>query len=59
MYATNIVNLLKLMGKDGVLSINREDEIIRDTLVTFEGKIVNPRVAELAGQPVAEQEVAS
>ena len=59
MYATNIVNLLKLMGKDGVLTINREDEIIRETLVTFEGKIVSARVAELAGQPVAEQEVAS
>jgi len=59
MYATNIVNLLKLMGKDGVLTVNRDDEIIRETLVTFEGKIVNARVAELAGQPVAEQEVAS
>ena len=59
MYATNIVNLLKLMGKDGVITIDRNDEIIRETLVTFEGRIVHPKVAELAGQPIAEQEVAS
>jgi NAD(P) transhydrogenase subunit alpha len=53
MYATNIVNLLKLMAKDGALTINLEDEIIRETLVTHEGKIVNPRVAELIPQEVA------
>jgi NAD(P) transhydrogenase subunit alpha len=53
MYATNIVNLLKLMGKDGAITINREDEIIRETLVTHDGKLVNPRVAALVGQEVA------
>jgi NAD(P) transhydrogenase subunit alpha len=53
MYATNLVNLLKLMGKDGAITINREDEIIRETLVTHEGKLVNPRVAALVGQEVA------
>jgi NAD(P) transhydrogenase subunit alpha len=41
MYATNVVNLLKLMiDKEGSLSINREDEIIRGCLVTHEGKVV-------------------
>jgi NAD(P) transhydrogenase subunit alpha len=59
MYATNIVNLIKLMGKDGAIAINREDEIIRETLVTHEGKVVHPRVAALIGQPVVGQEVAS
>src|ERR1700735_236047 len=43
MYATNVVNLLKLMiDKEGKLSINREDEVIRGCLVTHEGKIVHP-----------------
>jgi NAD(P) transhydrogenase subunit alpha len=53
MYATNIVNLLKLMLKDGALTINREDEIIRETLVTHEGKLVNPRIAQLIPQEVS------
>jgi len=53
MYATNIVNLVKLMLKDGALKINLEDEIIRETLVTHEGKLVNPRVAQLIPQEVA------
>jgi NAD(P) transhydrogenase subunit alpha len=59
MYATNIVNLLKLMLKDGVLKIDLEDEIIRETLVTHEGKLVNPRVAQVIPVPANPQEVAS
>jgi NAD(P) transhydrogenase subunit alpha len=53
MYATNIVNLVKLMLKDGALKIDTSDEIIRETLVTHEGKLVNPRVAALISQEVA------
>ena len=53
MYATNIVNLVKLMLKDGALKIDLEDEIIRETLVAHEGKLVNPRVAQLIPQEVA------
>jgi NAD(P) transhydrogenase subunit alpha len=53
MYATNIVNLIKLMLKDGALTINLDDEIIRETLVTHEGKLVHPRVAQLIPQEVA------
>ncbi len=41
MYATNVVNLLKLMiDKEGRLAINREDEIIRGCLVTYGGSVV-------------------
>ncbi len=29
--------------------MNREDEIIRETLVTHGGEVVNPRVNELLG----------
>jgi len=52
MYATNLINFLKPMVKDGALAINRDDEIIRDTLVTFEGRVVHPRVLELLGPEV-------
>jgi NAD(P) transhydrogenase subunit alpha len=53
MYATNVVNLLKLMlNKEGALKIDLNDDVIRETLVTHEGKVVNPRVSELLGQGV-------
>jgi len=48
MYATNVVNLLKLMiNKEGVLNINLEDEVIRETLVTHSGQVTNPKVSQL------------
>jgi H+-translocating NAD(P) transhydrogenase subunit alpha len=48
MYATNVVNLLKLMlNKDGAFRIDLNDEIVRETLVTHEGRVVNARVSEL------------
>jgi NAD(P) transhydrogenase subunit alpha len=53
MYATNIINFLKpMVTKEGAISINREDEIIRETLVTWEGKVVHPRILELMGAEV-------
>jgi H+-translocating NAD(P) transhydrogenase subunit alpha len=53
MYATNVVNLLKLMlNKEGALRIDLNDEIIRETLVTHEGKVVNPRISQLLEQGV-------
>ena len=35
------------MVKDGKLHLNMEDEIVRSTLVTEGGEIVNPRVREV------------
>lgn len=49
MYAKNIATFLLNMVKDGQLDLNQEDEIIRDTLVCQDGKIANPRVAEILG----------
>ncbi len=50
MYGSNIAAFLKLMiNKNGELAINREDEIIRETLVTHGGQVVHPRVTELLG----------
>jgi NAD(P) transhydrogenase subunit alpha len=54
MYATNVVNLLKLMvNKEGVLTIDQNDDIIRETLVTHGGKVVNSRVGQLLETGVA------
>jgi NAD(P) transhydrogenase subunit alpha len=54
MYATNVVNLLKLMvNKEGILTIDQNDDIIRETLVTHGGKVVNPRVSQLLEAGVA------
>jgi H+-translocating NAD(P) transhydrogenase subunit alpha len=50
MYAKNIATFLKyLIGKDGNLTLNREDEIVRETLVTYGGEVVHAKVRELMG----------
>jgi NAD(P) transhydrogenase subunit alpha len=48
MYAKNIATFLKYLIKDGQLTLNREDEIVRETLVTYGGEVVHPRVLEVA-----------
>jgi H+-translocating NAD(P) transhydrogenase subunit alpha len=59
MYGSNVAAFLKLMVKNGELTINREDEIIRETLVTHGGEVVNARVSELlmkaAAMPAGER----
>jgi NAD(P) transhydrogenase subunit alpha len=52
MYAKNIATFLKYLVKDGQLVLDREDEIVRETLVTQAGEVVHPRVRELIGLPV-------
>lgn len=50
MYGRNIVTFLKnMMTKEGVLNIDLNDEITRDSLVVRDGEIVNARVQELLG----------
>ena len=51
MYARNLTAFLQYLVKDGKLQLNVEDEIIRDTLVTHEGEIVNQRVREFFALP--------
>jgi NAD(P) transhydrogenase subunit alpha len=53
MYAKNIATFLKYLVKDGKLALNREDEIVRETLVTHGGEVVHARVREAMGLPVA------
>ena len=45
MYAKNITTFLLLLVKEGKLQLNVKDEIIRDTLLTHGGEIVNTQVA--------------
>jgi NAD(P) transhydrogenase subunit alpha len=53
LYAANVTSLLKLLAPKGELVMNREDQIIRDALVTHGGEIVNSRVRDLLGQAQA------
>lgn len=53
MYARNIATFLKYLIKDGKLTLDREDEIVRETLVTHAGEVVHPRVREAMGAPHA------
>ena len=51
MYARNLVTYLTYMVKDGKLQLNLQDEIIRETMVTSGGEIVNARVREFFKLP--------
>jgi len=46
MYARNVSTFLAYMMKDGKPQLNMQDEIIRETMVTRDGEIVNARVRE-------------
>jgi H+-translocating NAD(P) transhydrogenase subunit alpha len=52
MYARNISTFLLNLVKEGKMQLNLKDEIIRDTLLTHDGEIVNPRVREFFSLPV-------
>jgi NAD(P) transhydrogenase subunit alpha len=47
MYAKNISTFLLNLVKDKQFQINLEDEIIRDTLISRDGQVVNPRIQQL------------
>ncbi|MBZ0263095.1 Re/Si-specific NAD(P)(+) transhydrogenase subunit alpha [bacterium] len=51
MFAKNIVTFfMNMIDKEGNLNLNMEDEIIRDTMVTRDKKIIQSRILELMGQ---------
>jgi len=53
MYAKNIYNAIHdLMGKDKTLKLDFEDEIVAGSVVTHQGAIRHPKVAEAFGEPV-------
>jgi NAD(P) transhydrogenase subunit alpha len=51
MYAKNLSAFLLHLAKGGALHVNPGDEIIRDTLLTQGGQVVNARVREFFGLP--------
>jgi NAD(P) transhydrogenase subunit alpha len=50
MYARNVSSFLAHLVRDGVLRLDLEDEITRETLVAREGRIVGARVLEALGR---------
>ena len=55
MYARNVTAFLQHLVKDGKLQLNLSDEIVRDTLVTREGEVVNTRVREFFSLPALQE----
>lgn len=51
MYARNLTSFLTNLVKDGKMRPAESDDIIRDTLVTQGGEVLNARVRELLGMP--------
>ncbi len=51
MYARNLTSFLLHLTKEGKLQLNLKDEITRETLLTYEGEIVNARVREFFKLP--------
>jgi NAD(P) transhydrogenase subunit alpha len=51
LYAQNIVNLVTLMTRDGAFAPDFEDEIVRGSCVTREGRIVHEPTREAIEGP--------
>jgi H+-translocating NAD(P) transhydrogenase subunit alpha len=51
MYARNVSAFLQHLTKDGQLRLDLKDEIIRETMLTHSGEIVNARVREFFSLP--------
>ncbi|NJP05757.1 MAG: Re/Si-specific NAD(P)(+) transhydrogenase subunit alpha [Chloroflexaceae bacterium] len=58
MYSRNITTFLRSLIKDGAINLNMEDEVIRDTLVTNDGKVINERVRSLL-EPASSAQVSA
>jgi len=53
MFAANLTAFLKHLVNKGVFTLDPNDEIVRETLVTQGNQIVHPRVREILGIPAA------
>ena len=51
MYAKNLTNFVQLLARDGKVHLNLEDEVVRETLASHRGEVVNPRLRELLQLP--------
>ena len=59
MYSRNVTTFLCHLIKGGELSVDTTDEITRETLVTYQGRVVNHRVQLALGIPQAPAEAVS
>ena len=55
MFARNVTAFLQHLVKDGKLQLNLGDEIVRDTLLTRDGELVNARVREFLSLPALQE----
>jgi NAD(P) transhydrogenase subunit alpha len=51
LYARNLANFVVNLAADGELQLDKDDEIVRDSMVTRGGEVVHPRVREALGLP--------
>lgn len=51
MYARNLTTFLQLLVKKGQLDLNMQDDIIRETMLTRGGEVMQPRVREFFQLP--------
>jgi len=56
MYSNNVVKFLQNLVKEGKLVAPDDDEIVRDTMATRDGDVVNPRIREALGLETAKAE---
>ncbi len=49
MYSKNILSLLSYISKDGNIDLKLDDEIVKGSLITYKGEVINDRVKELIG----------
>jgi H+-translocating NAD(P) transhydrogenase subunit alpha len=49
MYARNISSVLLYLVKDGSIAVDLSDELQRGVVITYEGRVVHPALAESAG----------
>jgi NAD(P) transhydrogenase subunit alpha len=59
MYSKNVTSFLENLLHEGELNLNLEDPIIKDTLLTHKGEVVNPIVRELLGLPASSKPVSN
>jgi len=55
LYAKNLSNFVVNLVADGVAQLDKDDEIVRDSMVTRGGEVVHPRVREALGLDASAQ----
>lgn len=53
MYARNVLAFLTNLVKDGAVKLNRQDQVIGESLLAHGGEVVHPIVREMLGMPAA------